>query len=35
MEIKGKVFKVLPKETGTSKAGKDWSKQSIVIETPG
>jgi hypothetical protein len=33
MEISGKIFKVLPKETGEGKNG-TWTKQSIVIETP-
>jgi len=31
MQIKGKVSKILPLETGVSKAGKEWSKQSFVI----
>ena len=33
MEVKGKVVKVLDLESGTSKAGKEWQKQSIVIDT--
>ncbi len=33
MELSGKIFKVLPKETGEGKNGA-WTKQSIVIETP-
>ena len=33
MEVKGKVVKKLDLETGTSKAGKEWQKQSIVIDT--
>ncbi len=33
MELSGKIFKVLPKETGEGKNG-SWTKQSIVIETP-
>jgi hypothetical protein len=33
MEVKGKVVKVLDLETGISKAGKEWQKQSIVIDT--
>lgn len=31
MEFKGKLTKKLEVESGTSKAGKDWKKQSIVI----
>lgn len=33
MEVKGKVIQILPVQTGTSKAGKEWSKQEFVIET--
>lgn len=33
MEIKGQVIAVLPAQSGTSKAGKDWFKQEFVIET--
>ena len=33
MEITGKVVKKLPLESGTSKAGKEWKKQTIVIDT--
>ena len=33
MEVKGKLVKKLELETGTSKAGKEWKKQSIVIDT--
>ena len=33
MEIRGKVKTILPLESGTSKAGKEWQKQTIVIET--
>lgn len=33
MEVKGKVFRNLEKETGVSKAGKEWQKQSIVLDT--
>jgi len=33
MEVKGKVIKKLPLESGTSKAGKEWKKQTIIIET--
>ncbi len=35
MKIEGKLTKVIAKEIGTSKAGKDWSKQSIVVEQNG
>ena len=33
MEANGKLIKILDKEQGTSKAGKQWVKQSFVIET--
>ena len=33
MEIKGKILKVLDKQSGTSKAGKEWVKLSFVIAT--
>ena len=33
MEVTGKLVKKLDLETGTSKAGKEWQKQSIVIDT--
>ena len=33
MEVTGKLVKILDLEEGTSKAGKDWQKQSIVIDT--
>ena len=35
MEVKGKLIKFLDLETGTSKSGKEWQKQSIVIDTGG
>ena len=35
MEIKGKLSKKLEKETGVSKSGKTWEKQSIMIEQSG
>ena len=35
MEVRGKVKMKLDLETGTSKAGKEWQKQSIVIDTGG
>ena len=33
MEVSGKLVKKLELETGTSKSGKEWKKQSIVIDT--
>jgi hypothetical protein len=33
MEITGKVVKKLAVESGTSKSGKEWKKQSIIIDT--
>lgn len=33
LELTGRIVVKLPQETGTSKAGKDWVKQDIVIET--
>jgi hypothetical protein len=33
LELEGKVFQVLPEESGQSQAGKTWRKQSFVIET--
>lgn len=33
MEIQGKLIQVLPIESGTSKAGKDWTQQTIIVET--
>jgi hypothetical protein len=35
MKIKGKVKFISEATTGTSKAGKDWAKQSVVIEEDG
>ena len=35
MEVTGTVLRKLELETGTSKAGKEWQKQSIVIDTGG
>lgn len=35
MEIKGKIIQNLGIQSGTSKAGKAWSKASILIETEG
>lgn len=33
MEITGKLVKVLDTETGVSKAGKEWTRKSFVIDT--
>ena len=33
MEIRGKLVKILDLETGTSKAGKEWQKQTVVIDS--
>jgi hypothetical protein len=33
MEIQGKLIQVLPIESGTSKSGKDWTQQTIIVET--
>ena len=33
LSIKGRITKVLSIETGTSKAGKEWKKQSFVVDT--
>ena len=33
MEVTGKLVKKLDLETGTSKAGKEWQKQTVVIDT--
>jgi hypothetical protein len=35
MEVKGKLVKKLAVESGVSKSGKEWRKQSIVIDTGG
>ena len=35
MEVTGKLVKKLDLETGTSKAGKEWQKQTVVIDTGG
>lgn len=35
MEIKGKVVANLGVQKGTSKAGKEWSKATVIIETEG
>ena len=31
MEIRGKITKILPLETGVSKAGNDWKKQEVIL----
>lgn len=33
MELKGKVIQLLPLQSGTSQAGKEWKKQEFVVET--
>lgn len=33
LKIKGKITEILKEEKGTSKAGKDWTKQSFVLDT--
>jgi hypothetical protein len=33
MQVKGKLKRKLNIESGTSKAGKEWKKQTIIIET--
>jgi len=33
MEIQGTLKQILKAESGTSKSGKDWQKQTIIIET--
>ena len=33
MEVKGKLVKILDFEQGTSKAGKGWVKQTVVVDT--
>ena len=33
MEITGKIIKFLDLESGTSKSGKEWQKQTVVIDT--
>ena len=35
MTIKGKLIKKLDVESGTSKAGKEWKRQSILLEQEG
>ncbi|HOO83690.1 MAG TPA: DUF3127 domain-containing protein [Prolixibacteraceae bacterium] len=33
LDIKGRLIQILPVQSGTSKAGNEWSKQEFVIET--
>jgi len=33
MEVTGTVKLIVPAETGVSKAGKEWKKQVIVVDT--
>ena len=33
MKVTGKITKILDTQSGTSKAGKDWTKLSFVLET--
>ena len=33
LDITGKIIKIMNPTTGTSKAGKEWTKQEFVIET--
>lgn len=33
MDIYGKIIHVLPQQSGTSKNGKEWRKQSFVLQT--
>lgn len=33
LDITGKIIQIMPATSGTSKAGKDWTKQEFVIET--
>ena len=33
LSIKGKINQILSVESGTSKAGKEWKKQSFVVDT--
>jgi len=35
MKVEGKLVKKLSVESGTSKSGKEWKKQSIIIDTGG
>lgn len=31
-EVKGQIVKILPKETGLTKDGRSWSKQTVVVK---
>ena len=33
LSVKGKIEQILKPESGTSRAGKEWSKQEFIIET--
>ena len=33
MEVTGKITKILPLQSGVSKAGNEWKKQDIIIQT--
>jgi hypothetical protein len=33
LQVKGKILRILPPESGVSRAGKEWKKQEFVIET--
>ena len=33
MKLKGKLKSILPEQTGTSKAGKQWTKQEFIIDS--
>ena len=35
LTIKGKVIQCLGMQSGTSKSGKNWSKATVILETPG
>ena len=35
MTINGKLIRILPLESGVSKAGKEWQRQSILVEQGG
>lgn len=35
MEVKGRVFKVMPEQSGVSANGKNWLKSTFIIETLG
>lgn len=32
MEEKGKIYQILPAESGVSKAGREWRRQTVVME---